>query len=120
MKAIKIDSHTKTIEEVQIEGLPGMQAVVEGYITVALELDDENTLFVDDEGLLKDPKDFFLWRSETESKKTRGFAGNGLIVGHNDEGDSTNVSFSLEKVKILCAFVDGFTFSCLVEEGYVA
>lgn len=46
-------------------------------------LDDKHTLFVDDEGLLRNPQHFMIWRDYPQP-----LAGRGLILGYDEEGES--------------------------------
>ena len=53
-------------------------------------LSDADDLFVDDEGLLKDNR-YFSWSG-------RNFAGKGLILGHDDEGETIATTYDLQEV----------------------
>ena len=80
MKAIKIDSYKRTVEEVRVHGLADMQKAVGGFIQVGHWFDNSNdVIFVDEEGLLKDPENFFTIRG----KDSQILAENGLVLGTN-------------------------------------
>lgn len=77
MKALLIDSIEGDVREVEYDGLKDMQRLVGGYISVAFEFPNGDTLFTDDEGLLKDPHSFFFLQPRGDTP----LAGNGLLVG---------------------------------------
>src|SRR5262252_5356459 len=63
------------------------------------------TIFVDDEGLLKDPSHFFLWRGYGQP-----LAGNGLILGvDHSTGESESTRLTVESVADMVTFVDNRT-----------
>jgi hypothetical protein len=62
---------------------------------------NNDTLYCDDEGLLKNPENFFLLDSYQQP-----IAGNGLILGCDDEGDSVDVSMSLDELSNKVTFMD--------------
>ena len=104
MRAIKIDSISKTVSEVEIDeenSLAGMQAIVDGLIEQALELENGDALFVNEEGLLLGPKWFF----EIEGGH-QPYAGNGVIVGTNySTGDSIDAETPINKIKSMVKFL---------------
>ena len=55
-------------------------------------------MYVDDEGLLKETNRYF-------SIHGREFAGNGLIIGNNDEGESIDSTLTVEQVKDMISFL---------------
>jgi len=61
-------------------------------------LDDTNDVYVDDEGLLKNPNRYFKYGQRT-------LAGMGLILSHDDEGESVGTTLNsaevFENVKFL-------------------
>jgi len=101
MKAILIDVHSQTIKEVEIEKNASVNI---GHIYEHLKcdcftsvgIDENNDVFVDDEGLLKltPLSKFFLYKGYPQP-----LAGNGLIVGidHND-GDSVDTTLTIHEV----------------------
>lgn len=104
MRAIKIDATNRTIQEFDLpsqegEQLAAMQKVVGGYICHAGEINGDD-LYVNDEGLLG----ISVGAPFFEIGLHQPFAGNGLIVGHNDEGDTTPATVSLDEVKRRTSF----------------
>ena len=103
MKAIKIDAKLRVVSEVEIDekdSLHGMQEIVGGLIEHAHEVKEGEDLFVNEEGLLLGFEDFFEYEGAHQP-----FAGNGVIVGADAEGNSVGSKLSLadviEKVKFL-------------------
>jgi len=104
MKAIKIDVDNKTVYEVEVNGLSDIQRQVGGLITspvVEADYFKKDCLYVDDEGLLKPVKGYFLIEGAYQP-----FAGNGIIVGLNEEGESIDCFVKLDRIKSAVRFVD--------------
>lgn len=98
MRAIKIDSKNRIITEVDINDLEDMQKIVEGYICLAFDHPDaKHSCFVNDEGLLNSPQYFFAFLLNDFC--TQPFAGDGIIVGGNEEGDNTPCTLDIEELK---------------------
>lgn len=106
MRAILINPETKTVEEVEfdfdlasgrtyrkINELIGASLFT---VVELLHLDDgtSETLYVDDEGLLNDPKHFFKWKRYHQP-----LAGKGLILGTDAEGECIATTLELDFVK---------------------
>lgn len=100
MRAILIDPFTETISEVDYDGdyksiyrlLSDEKQTVDTFTVVGLS--DEETLFVDDNGLLNEPTHFFIWKGYGQP-----LAGKGLILGVDEEGDSVATKYTLDYVK---------------------
>jgi hypothetical protein len=117
VRALFINSITKTIEEVEINGLEDLQRLVGGYIAVGTTLVKdtiENTVFVDDEGLLKDPNNYFYIKGSHQP-----FAGNGVLIGTNDEGDSIDTNFILNDITNLVQFLSTSDVVDLINQGLI-
>lgn len=105
MKAILIDPFDETVTEVEHNGdyrhiytlLSHPEHKVDCFTIVQITQGD--AIFVDDEGLLKDPKHFFVWKGYPQP-----LAGKGLILGTNDEGDSVDVVTTVDEVKKRVSF----------------
>lgn len=105
MRAIWINSEAKTVEEVTINpetDLEDLQARVGGYIELGHRFGNQDVLFVNEEGLLHNPQNFF-----TIPGAHQPFAGNGIIIGTDpmkpeDSGDAkTNVADIFTTVEFL-------------------
>jgi hypothetical protein len=105
IKGILIDAVKREVREVEVEGLRGLQEAVGGLITIAHSFindkdEETDTLFVDDDGLLKGPKYFFVIEGAHQP-----FAGNGLIVGIDPaEGDTVSTTQKIEAIKAQVSF----------------
>lgn len=86
MKAFFVDSVQREVREVEYNGDWRTIAPLLGcqYFTVVQLNQERDTIFVDDEGLLHDPKTFFVIKGFEQP-----LAGNGLVLGCNEDGDST-------------------------------
>jgi len=106
MKAIKIDAEKRRVTEVEVSGLADMQEAVDGLIEVGHYFSGSpDVIYVDEEGLLKGPENFFLLRGVTEM-----LAGNGLIVGTDmATGDSVDCVTPIEYIKKKIAWLDANT-----------
>lgn len=104
MRAIKINSTTKEIQEIEIDDtdtLSGMQAAVGGYIESAHELDNGDTIYVNEEALLCSPQDFFEVKGGHQP-----FAGNAIILSHDpDTGESKSAESSLSDIRAAVNFL---------------
>jgi len=84
------------------------KVVVNTFTIVELN-DNRDTMFVDDEGLLKLPKYFFQWRGYDQP-----LAGKGLILGTNDEGESISPVITLDRAKDNVVWANDLEFVELV------
>ena len=107
MKAILIDVYEKEIREVDYDGTLDFI-----YFNLAcrtfdvVRIDDVNGIFVDDEGLLRQNQLYFEYPS---SNGIFQLAGNGLILGVDDEGDSISPTLTVEDVRNKVNFLpEGF------------
>jgi hypothetical protein len=66
----------------------------------AVRVDERNTVFVDDEGLTKNPRYFFKLKDYAQP-----LAGRGLVLGVNRDGESCSTSLTLTHIKKLVRFV---------------
>jgi len=96
MKAILIDVKTQEIKEVEHDNtLQNIYDLIDCRAFDLVRIDDVNSIFVDDEGILKDNLYFEYSGSENVFK----LAGNGLILGVDDEGNSISPTLTVEDVK---------------------
>lgn len=112
-KVIVIDSLNKTVYEKDTSTLQDLQNIVGGMIEHAHQLRNGDSVFVNEEGLFNDAKDFFIFEDGCQP-----FAGNGFVIGDvDDDGDSTEVKSSVTKIKALVQFVDILTIRQMVSMG---
>ena len=83
--------------------LEDFQRIVGGYIEVATYVNETDVIYVNEEGLLHGETLFFEYEGAHQP-----FAGNGVIVGTDDEGDSTPPSISVEEVRSKVKFTNIF------------
>lgn len=85
-KALFIDSTARTITEREWDTLADLHALLGGYIEIAVSFPPTfkgDTIYVDEEGLLKQPSALFaVWSMRPD----QAFAGNGVLVGPEIEG----------------------------------
>ena len=104
-KAIKIDAINKKIYEVEIHNeLDDIYNHLDcDLFTCPVSLDNQDTLYVDDEGLLinlYDYKGSFYFKDFQQP-----LFGHGLIIGTNNEGDSVDVKSTVEEIEKLVSFI---------------
>ena len=99
MKAILIDAYNKQVKELTLDPKEPMldqwyEHMLCDLVTVAHYINDHDSILVDDEGLLKRCDHFFHYEGGHQP-----FAGNGLIVGVDEEGETVACDISLEEVQ---------------------
>jgi len=101
-KAIKIDVAKREVYEIEIE--PGLDAMYEAIGCRAVDmvritqLDD---LWIDDCGLLREPQpDKFKFLGHAQP-----LAGNGLICGYDDQGETVSTALTVEFVQQMVRWV---------------
>lgn len=99
MRAIFIDSVNREVKEVDLD--PNSNILEQWYdilkvdmVEVGCYLSEKDSIMVDEEGLLKNTKEFFIYNGAHQP-----FAGNGLIVGVDSEGETISCEISLEEVE---------------------
>ena len=116
VKAILIDSENKEIREVEVvkNGDSTLKSMYEhlkcGCVDV-IRADQEADIWVDDEGLMKEGyTDEDGTRHNLSGFTAPGFTqtimGNGLVMGHDDEGYSADSPISVQQVQSVITFVD--------------
>ena len=109
-KAILINPFNKTIEMVdydfggsylQISHLIGTEECVKPLFC-GVDIDETNTVYIDDEGLYRDTQAYFMWEGYHQPLQ-----GKGLILGTDyDSGESIPTTLSLDEVKEKISFHD--------------
>jgi hypothetical protein len=94
MKAILINPFNQTITEVEYSGnFKEIYKLIDCSTFDCINIDDDNTLFVDDEGLLQENR-YFHWKDYTN------LAGKALIIGVDYQtGEDCDTSWSLQEVE---------------------
>lgn len=102
-KAILIDSTNNEIREVEIgDDYREISKTIGCDLFTVVHIGGINDVYVDDEGLLTLTRDsrFFHLKPYPEP-----LAGNGLILGCNDEGESISTDLSIEDVRSRVTFL---------------
>lgn len=99
MKAFKIDVTNKTVTEVEVDENNVLRDLYNHIgcemVEIACRIDEDNEIYVDEEGLLKPPP-FLAFEYKGAHQP---FAGNGLVLGYNDEtGESKATTLKIEDV----------------------
>ena len=102
MKAILIDATKQTITEVQYDGDIDTIYKLCGYdCFTCCDIGHGDAIYVDDEGLFKQPHSFFLHGDYPQP-----LAGNGLILGCDQWGESIAPTTTLTEVRAKVSFMD--------------
>lgn len=96
IRVIAIDAKNRKLYETTILTLADMQALVGGYIERGVSLTNDDDVFVDEEGLLKDNQYAFFINNQF-------LVGNGFIIGKPDRryGNSTHAKSSIEELEVV-------------------
>lgn len=115
VKAILIDPFEKTVTEIEhdadnyraIYSKLSHETMPVSCFTVVRINDQDDTIFIDDEGLLKPCSHFFVYEGYPQP-----LAGKGLILGTNEEGDSiAPQAVTVDDVKAKVTFRDDIELS---------
>ena len=102
MKAILIDVKKRDIREVEVSGLQDWYKEIGcELVTTALNLNESDSIMVDDEGLffIDNDSSFFSVKGGHQP-----FIGNGLVVGCEDNGESTEPCVTVDDLKKIIKF----------------
>ena len=91
--AILINANDRTITKVVVESVEDICRLIGCDLFTCVRIDRSETIYVDDEGLLKNPKVGFKHTAYDAP-----LAGNGLILGTTAMGDSTHTEQSIHDV----------------------
>lgn len=104
IRGILIDPFTRTVTEVETEG--GLASIYEllgvAYVTV-IPISDGQAIYIDDEGLLveKGHQEYWQWAGSNQP-----YAGKGLVLGGDEEGDNVDATSTLEEIAGLVTFLE--------------
>jgi hypothetical protein len=104
MRGILIDPFTRSINEIETSGtLAEIYSTLEVELITVVSIGQDDALFLDDEGLFvpKEVQEYFYWRGSNQP-----YAGRGLILGIEDEGENTDTNLTAEDVRRLVTFID--------------
>jgi len=114
IKAILIDAANKEVREIECKDFDDVkrQMGVE-WVSIGFSI-DKHDCFVDDEGLMNNPKHFF-----TSDFGYQPYAGNGAILRRTPCGDSVSCKISLETIKKSVKFYDLADIQTMIRAGEV-
>jgi hypothetical protein len=94
IQAFFINAKEQTVTQMEIkQDLQTYYDLIGCRVVDGIYLDADNFCYVDDEGLLKEQEGYF-----TLANFPRPFAGNGIIVGTDEEGNDVSSKLVLEEV----------------------
>ena len=94
MKAILINPFDQTIKETEYTGdYREIYHLIDCRTFDIVNIIHTEDMYIDDEGLLKENQRYFTFTNEGT------YAGKALLLGHNDEGETTACGFTLQEVK---------------------
>ena len=103
MKAILIDVKNQKVTQVLHDNtLESIYKHVDCRTFDVVNIDGVNSIYIDDEGLFVEDQLYFEYSGGTHKVQ---LAGNGLILGLNDEGDTVEPTLTLEHVKSKVSFL---------------
>jgi len=107
-RAILIDAKNKEIKEVLYSDLYSIYTLLNvDSIEIASYLRNDDFIFVDEEGLLKEHnKDWFILHKADDSMLQNGyFKGNGLVCHCDSEGENTDCLYDVQAIKGMVTFI---------------
>lgn len=102
-KAFKINVENRKIEEITISSFTDISKEIGngcGLITAPIIFDNEDTIYVDDEGMFNDYGGGFMMEDWAYP-----LVGNGVLLGSNEEGDSVDVKTTKEELEKMIKWV---------------
>jgi len=114
MKAILIDVENQKVTAVlHDDTLESIYKHVDCRTFDVVNIDGVNSIYVDDEGLFVEDQLYFKYTGTTDSVS---LAGNGLILGVDDEGETISPTLMLEEVEQAVTFLPkGFEINPSIE-----
>lgn len=103
LKAFKINVENRKVEEITISSSNDISNHIGngcGLITAPIILDNEDTIYVDDEGMYNDYGGGFMMEDWAYP-----LVGNGVLLGSNEEGDSVDVKTTKEELEKMIKWV---------------
>ena len=112
MRVILVNPFDETVKEAVYGGdYREIYDLIECRTFTVQMIDEDNDLFLDDEGLLVEGAQRYF-----EYKGLGTFAGKGLIMAHDDEGDSKATTLDLKEVSSMVEFMpEGYSKEPYIE-----
>ena len=107
MKAFLIDPYALKVGEVEYSGdYKDIYTLTDCQIFTCLTFnEEEDTLYLDDEGLINDKEKAFFRIVGTPRGETYPLVGKALVLGCNEEGDAVEPKITLEKLRKQVQFI---------------
>lgn len=103
LNAVLIDPYAETVTDIQYDGhYKSIYPLIHCDTFTAVNFDDDD-VFVDDEGLLKLTPTTKFFRIPTYPKPLAGY---GIILGHDNAGESANVKHTADYYRPKIHFLD--------------
>ncbi len=109
MKAIFIDPVNQTVSYVNISTSDDIVAMIQGHLTIAVGYRNGDALYVSDDGLV-DFDDAMVGKADAfraymfDVRAHQPFAGYGLIVGENEEGELVDAKTDIDEIRRVVSF----------------
>jgi hypothetical protein len=104
MRGILIDPFTRTVSEIETSGkLAEIYELLGVELVTVVSVGEDQSLFLDDEGLLVPKEEQEYWNLKGSNQP---YAGRGLILGLDEDGDNIDATMSGVEVAMLVTFLD--------------
>lgn len=115
MRAILIDSFTKTVAETDVvPGLSGIRQAIGSDLVVATPLrdDSDDVVYLDDEGLFASDQAYFGLVGHLQP-----YAGKGLVLGTVNDGEDSPATASVKEVLAMVRWMDRVAIARIADDG---
>lgn len=99
---VLLDPVTRTATEIVVNDIQDYYNAIGCNLIDCVQIDGKNDLWVDDEGLLKDPEHFVIPARFTGEGIEWGqpLAGRAIVLGHDGEGDKADYSLHVGEISL--------------------
>ena len=105
LRAILIDPFLRVISEVNVDNdLQSFYDILNIRTLAMVNIDNTNSLYIDDNGLLNDNNSLFEIASYAQP-----LAGRALVVAHNEEGETVETTLDIDQIRSMVGWVDDQT-----------
>jgi len=105
LRAILIDPLLRVISEVNVDNdLQSFYDILNIRSLAMVNIDNTNSLYIDDEGLLNNDNSLFEIASYAQP-----LAGRALVVAHNEEGETVETTLDIDQIRSMVGWVDDQT-----------
>ena len=105
LRAILIDPFLRVISEVNVDNdLQSFYDILNIRTLAMVNIDNTNSLYIDDNGLLNNDNSLFEIASYAQP-----LAGRALVVAHNEEGETIETTLNIDQIRAMVGWVDDQT-----------